>query len=86
MGPTGLFHGRWNTLPKSNTNQAVTHPQQQEETNRAQIHRFFNQDIPDPDKLRNSAEVALLETNLTPETQKARTVLKEIDCFQSLAY
>jgi hypothetical protein len=86
--PAALFYlpERWKILSKSNTEGASPPQTEQEGTNRANIHRFFKENVPDPDKLRDSAEVALLETNLTPETQKARTVLKEIDCFQSLAY
>jgi len=86
--PTALFcllPERLNILSRSNTDGASPPQTGQEEINRANIQRLFKEDVPTPGTLRGSAEVALLETNLTPEAQEARTVLKEIDCFQSLA-
>jgi hypothetical protein len=74
-----------NILPRSNTDGAPLPQTGQEEINRANIHHLFKRDVPGPGKLRESAELALLGTNLTPETQEARTSLKEIGCFKSLA-
>jgi hypothetical protein len=88
--PTALFNlpERFNIfdiLPRSNTDGAPLSQVEKEKTNQTQIHRLFKKDVPSQEELRDSAEVALLKTNLTPEAQEARTVLKKIDCFQSLA-
>jgi hypothetical protein len=86
--PTALFYllpEKLNILSRSNTDGASPPQTGQEEINRANIHHLFKQDVPSQEELRDSAELALLGTNLTSETQEARTSLKEIDCFQSLA-